>query len=48
MKGSPNVFINSRAAMRAILSGPSSDHAGPRRQPTVFINSQPASRKETE
>ena len=52
MKGSPNVFINSRAAMRAILSlGLCSDHAGPPQvvaqgSSTVFINSQPASRKE--
>ncbi|PRD85133.1 hypothetical protein C6P88_36560, partial [Burkholderia contaminans] len=52
IKGSPNVFINSRAAMRAILSlGLCSDHAGPPQvvaqgSSTVFINSQPASRKE--
>ncbi|MBP0712841.1 PAAR domain-containing protein [Burkholderia sola] len=51
-KGSPNVFINSRPAIRAILSlGLCSDHAGPPQvvaqgSSTVFINSQPASRKE--
>ncbi|HEM7890234.1 MULTISPECIES: PAAR domain-containing protein [Burkholderia] len=52
IKGSPNVFINSRPAIRAILSlGLCSDHAGPPQvvaqgSSTVFINSQPASRKE--
>ncbi|WP_218921411.1 PAAR domain-containing protein [Burkholderia sp. MSMB2157WGS] len=52
IKGSPNVFINSRPAIRAILSlGLCSDHAGPPQvvaqgASTVFINSQPASRKE--
>lgn len=52
IKGSPNVFINSRAAMRANLSqGVCSDHNGPPQvvaqgSSTVFINSQPASRKE--
>jgi uncharacterized Zn-binding protein involved in type VI secretion len=50
--GSPNVFINSRAAMRAHLSqGTCSDHSGSPQivaqgSSTVFINSQPASRKE--
>ncbi|MFD1971236.1 PAAR domain-containing protein [Trinickia caryophylli] len=52
MRGSPNVFVNSRAAMRANLSqGVCSDHSGPPQivaqgSSTVFINSQPASRKE--
>ena len=52
IKGSPNVFINSRAAMRANLSqGVCSDHNGPPQvvaqgSSTVFINRQPASRKE--
>jgi uncharacterized Zn-binding protein involved in type VI secretion len=51
-KGSPNVFINSRAAMRANLSqGVCSDHNGPPQvvaqgSSTVFINRQPASRKD--
>ncbi|WP_230942042.1 PAAR domain-containing protein [Burkholderia stagnalis] len=52
IRGSPNVFINSRPAMRAQLSlGVCSDHAGPPQivgqgSSTVFINDQPASRKE--
>lgn len=52
IKGSPNVFINSRAAMRANLSqGVCSDHNGPPQvvaqgSSTVFINRQPASRKD--
>lgn len=51
IRGSPNVFINSRAAMRANLSqGVCSDHNGPQvvaqGSSTVFINRQPASRKE--
>ncbi|MEJ8798680.1 PAAR domain-containing protein [Trinickia caryophylli] len=52
IRGSPNVFVNSRAAMRANLSqGVCSDHSGPPQivaqgSSTVFINSQPASRKE--
>lgn len=52
IKGSPNVFINSRAAMRANLSqGVCSDHNGSPQvvaqgSSTVFINRQPASRKE--
>lgn len=52
ISGSPNVFINSRAAMRANLSqGVCSDHNGPPQvvaqgSSTVFINRQPASRKE--
>ena len=52
ISGSPNVFINSRAAMRAHLSqGTCSDHSGSPQivaqgSSTVFINSQPASRKE--
>jgi uncharacterized Zn-binding protein involved in type VI secretion len=52
IRGSPNVFINSRAAMRANLSqGVCSDHNGPPQvvaqgSSTVFINCQPASRKE--
>jgi uncharacterized Zn-binding protein involved in type VI secretion len=51
IRGSPNVFINSREAMRAHLSqGLCSDHAGApivvaQGSSTVFINSQPASRK---
>ncbi|MEW6342934.1 MAG: PAAR domain-containing protein [Pseudomonadota bacterium] len=48
--GSSNVFINSRAAMRAHLSqGTCSEHSGPQilaqGSKTVFINSWPASRK---
>ncbi|MDR6496288.1 putative Zn-binding protein involved in type VI secretion [Paraburkholderia terricola] len=49
--GSPNVFINSRSAMRAHLSqGTCSDHSGSPQivaqgSATVFINAQPASRK---
>lgn len=52
ISGSPNVFINSRSAMRAHLStGLCSDHAGAPQlvaqgSSTVYINSQPASRKE--
>ncbi|WP_080409394.1 PAAR domain-containing protein [Burkholderia ubonensis] len=52
IRGSPNVFINSRPAMRANLSqSVCSDHAGPPQivaqgSSTVFINGQPASRKE--
>ncbi|PMS08920.1 PAAR domain-containing protein, partial [Trinickia caryophylli] len=49
-EGSPNVFINSRSAMRAHLSkGTCKDHSGPQvvaqGSASVFINSQPASRK---
>ncbi|MBN3725672.1 PAAR domain-containing protein [Burkholderia sp. Ac-20379] len=52
ISGSPNVFVNSRAAMRAHLSqGLCSDHSGSPQivaqgSSTVFINNQPASRKE--
>jgi uncharacterized Zn-binding protein involved in type VI secretion len=51
ISGSPDVFINSRSAMRAHLSqGTCSDHSGPphlvaQGSSTVFINGQPASRK---
>ncbi|WP_322064882.1 PAAR domain-containing protein [Burkholderia ubonensis] len=52
IRGSPNVFINSRPAMRAQLSlGVCSDHPGPPQivgqgSSTVYINDHPASRKE--
>lgn len=52
ISGSPNVFINSRSAIRAHISnGLCSDHSGAPQvvaqgSSTVFINGQPASRKE--
>jgi uncharacterized Zn-binding protein involved in type VI secretion len=52
ISGSPNVFVNSRSAMRAhISSGVCSDHQGAPKviaqgSSTVFINGQPAARKE--